>query len=315
MSETGRNKRVASSLCTQRLRRSAVLTEKKDKMVNAFNQFIEDYLERLRGVSSDANVTALYHWFWDNQALITAVATEINLALGLRGEEALQPDLPCLTMGSRQGLLFLLVNPGWNRDLNPKEDSHCRKSRDTYVDYFFNYFTASPPIIGERIRYAASMISFIGVLRDGLNRLGHPRGTKERWRRANDTKLIGHWELFPFHSAEDGLTRHISQCPWLFSCIKESILAALRLQPETLLALSSPAHNLLRYQILGNQRWIDTQIGEPSTRLSYTVVSGQTRQTEIVSVPRQMLSTYRICTNQEVFDEVEQLRQAYSKEP
>jgi len=274
------------------------------------NQFISDYLGKLRRVSSDEGVKELYHWFWDNQGEIKRTAEAINRQLGLVGQYALQPDLPCLTIGARTGLLFLLVNPGWS-ELNRKAEDYCRKSKDAYVDLMFNWFTRSPQILGERIRYTANMISFVGVLRDGLDRFGNSKTAEARWQQAEASKLFGHWELFPFHSAKDGLTKCISQHSWLFSCIKESTLATLRFQPEMLFVMSKDGWNILRNDILQNQHWTDTEIGKPATRLSYCAISGKTRNTEVVAIPRQVLSSHRICTNQELFHLVNRLRQGY----
>jgi len=276
------------------------------------NQFMGDYLERLRQVSSDENVIELYHWFWDRQDEIRRSAEEINRELGLYGDYAVKPDLPCLTMGSRSGLLFLLVNPGWSKELNQKEDGYCRKSKKTYVDFFFNYFIRSPQVLGERIRYAVNMISFVGTLRDGLDRFGYFQTPEERWERAHSSRLLGHWELFPFHSASDGLNQHIGQYPWLSSCMKESLGAVMRLQPELLLVMSRYGWDMLRNEVLRDQQWRDIEIGKPATRLSYWVGSGKTRTTEIVAIPRQVLSSHRICTNQEFFNAVDKLRQTYS---
>jgi len=278
------------------------------------NQFISDYLKKLRRVSSDEDVKELYHWFWDNQTEIKRTAEAINRELGLVGEYALQPDLPCLTIGARTGLLFLLVNPGWSEG-NRKAEDYCRKSKNAYVDLMFNWFTRSPQILAERIRYTANMISFIGVLRDGPVRLGNPKTAEERWQLAQASKLIGHWELFPFHSAKDGLTKCTSHYPWLFLCIKESILAALRFQPEMLFVMSKDGWDILRNDILQNQHWRDTEIGKPATRLSYCAIAGKTRNTEVLGIPRQVLSSHRICTNQELFHLVSRLRQGYPDLP
>ena len=201
------------------------------------NRFISDYLEKLRSISSDENLIELYHWFWDKQDEIKHTAEEINRVLGLNGDHAIKPDLPCLTIGSRTGLLFLLVNPGWT-EINQKAEDYCRKSKDAYVDLMFNWFTRSPQILGKRIPYTASMISFIGVLRDGSARFGNPKTPEARWQRAQSSKLIGHWELFPFHSASDGLSKYVSKCAWLSACMKESIVEAFRFQPETLIIMS-----------------------------------------------------------------------------
>jgi hypothetical protein len=218
-------------------------------------------------------------------------------------------------MGSRAGLLFLFVNPGWNQEQNRKEDAHCRLSKDDYVDLYFKWFTKSPKVIGKRDNYTSSMISFVGVLRDGLDRFGlgslRTAAAERKWRRAQESRLIGHWELFPFHSAKDGLTRHVTKTPWLFDCVKASILAALRFQPELLIVMSIHGWEILTMQVLPNQHWTETKLGNPPTSLSYCTILGTQRTTEIVAIRRQVFATYRICTNQELFDTVTRLRDAY----
>src|SRR5437763_4990563 len=171
------------------------------------NQYISDYVEKLRRIISDEDVIELYHWFWDKQDEIACAAEEINRTLGLYGKYALKSDLPCLTMGSRSGLVCLLVNPGWRQELNISEDAHCRKSKDDYVDLMFNFFVKHPEVVGERITFAAQIISFVGLLREGQDRFGHIKTTTEKWQRANSSRLVGHWEIFPFHSVEDGMSQ------------------------------------------------------------------------------------------------------------
>jgi hypothetical protein len=153
------------------------------------------------------------------------------------------------------------------------------------------------------------MISFVETLRDGRERFGNPKTPKARWERAQASRLIGHWELFPFHSKDDGLSPRVGEYPWLTSCMKESISAAIRLQPELLLVMSPFGWDMLRNKAFPNQQWRDTRIGKPLTKLSYCVIRGKTRPTEIVAIRRQLLSARRICTNQDFFDAVNQLRQ------
>jgi len=119
------------------------------------NRFISDYLEKLRSISSDENLIELYHWFWDKQDEIKHTAEEINRVLGLNGDHAIKPDLPCLTIGSRTGLLFLLVNPGWT-EINQKAEDYCRKSKDAYVDLMLTGLLGPPKYWGSesRIRQA-----------------------------------------------------------------------------------------------------------------------------------------------------------------
>ena len=74
-------------------------------------------MRRLRRLTSDEDVKNLYRWFWDNDEAVAETAREINEAVGLVGEHELKPDLPCLTVGSRKGLLILAANPSWKCDL------------------------------------------------------------------------------------------------------------------------------------------------------------------------------------------------------
>jgi hypothetical protein len=277
------------------------------------NQFISDYLKKLKNVASDQDVIELYHWFWDRQSEIKGTANQINQAIHLSGDYAVKPDLPCLTMGSRGGLVFLLVNPGWNEDLNRKEDKHCRRSKDGYVDYFFNNFIKGPQVLGKRISYVASMISFVGTLRDGRERFGDPKTTVERWKRAQSSKLIGHWELFPLHSKSDGLSQLVSHHPWLSLCMKESLAAAVRLQPETLLIMSKFGWNMVKNEMFRNEVWSEAQIGKVT--VSYCLISGKTRATEVIAIPYQVLSArQRPFRNQQFFDGVDQLRETNTTE-
>jgi hypothetical protein len=252
--------------------------------------------------------------FGTNRLRYENTAEEINRALGLAGDYAVKPDLPCLSIGSRSGLVYLFVNPGWKRDANAKEDAFCRRSKDNYIDLMFNFFITYPKVVGQRNNFGVNMISFVGLLRDGLQRFGRPKTAPEKWRLAHELKLIGHWELFPFHSSSDGLTQHIHQQPWLSLCMREAVAAIVRLQPELLVVMSRFGWNILRNDVLVNNRWKDTEIGNPATRLSYCMIKGKTRKTEIVAIPRQVFSSHRICTNHEFFSAVDALRLNYSNQ-
>jgi hypothetical protein len=92
-------------------------------------------------------------------------------------------------------------------------------------------------------------------------------------------------------------------------CIIESLSAALRFEPECLLVLSREGWSLVRNEMFRNAGWQDDVLGAPATRISYCVIAGKHRKTEIVGIARQLLSSHRICTNQEVFEAVARLRQ------
>jgi hypothetical protein len=274
------------------------------------NQFNAEYTARLRAISSDVQVEGLYRWFWANQEAIARTAAEINGALALDGDFALKSDLPCLTMGSRKGLLFVLVNPGWGEEDNRKEDEFCRTSPENYLDLMLHFFTRHPQIVGRRIGFTAQMISFVGVLQNGLNRFGNPATAEARWRRAESSQMIGHWELFPFHSKSDGLTKYMNRVEWLRTCVKESLSAALRLEPEALLVMSKDGWNIVRNVLYPSERWIDTKVGAPATSLSYCKIASA--ETEIVAVARQWISSPRVCTNDALFEAVNECRRVHS---
>lgn len=282
------------------------------------NQFIIEYLAQLQSIHSDADVERVYHWLWDRQQEIAQTAAAINDALHLADTFMLQPDLPCLTIGAREALLFLLVNPSWRPppSVNTKEDAHCRQSSRHYVDFMFNYLIRAPDVIEEWLRYTSQMISFIPILRDGAARFGNPRGKVARWQAAHANRLVGHWQLFPFHSEKDGITRHMSRQHWLADCFHESVKAALRLQPEVLLVFSKQAYELLRNQILPTQSWTETPVGARLTPVYYTVCHGAERTTEVVAMRRQVISCpVKVFTNQQLFTAVNTLRAFYPSNP
>src|SRR5215510_9529624 len=79
------------------------------------NAFIEAYLDRIRAVSNEPDLRALCGWLYARQPAISATAAAINSALHLDGPFALQPDLPCLFVGSTTGLVLLSANPAWDK--------------------------------------------------------------------------------------------------------------------------------------------------------------------------------------------------------
>ena len=76
------------------------------------NKFIDEYIEKLKNINNDEDLKNIYFWLWKKQNEITESALEINKSLELKGEYELKTDLPCITVGGRQGLLILSANPG-----------------------------------------------------------------------------------------------------------------------------------------------------------------------------------------------------------
>lgn len=270
------------------------------------NKFIEQYIERVTQISSEKDVVSLYHWFWDNQEEIANTAYQINSEFSLSGEFILQPDLPCITVGSTKGLLLLAVNPGWQKDMNQIEDAYCKQSKENYINLMLGFFEYFPKVMGTRIRWWSNALSWVKLLSDWQNRFGDLSGAK-KWEKAYSSELVGGWELFPFHSSKDGISRYIHEVKWLKDCAVESLQAALRLQPEVLFVASKRGWELVRAECLPNVDWKDGFVvsGASKTRVSCTRYS---EKTEIVAVGMQIFSAHRKFTNRQLLEEINRLR-------
>lgn len=125
------------------------------------------------------------------------------------------------------------------------------------------------------------------------------RTSAERWQRVHDSRLIGHWEAFPFHSAKDGLSTYVGNHAWLSECVTASIEAALRLQPEMLVVMSKRGANLIKKTVLEGISWRTADIGTPKTTISYFKDSRLSNVMEVVAIPRQWFSC---CAGRRVLD-------------
>jgi hypothetical protein len=270
------------------------------------NLFIEEYIQKLQQLSNEDDVVNLYQWFWGNRDRIGETVSKINNQLSLKGEYQLQPDLPCLAIGGLQGLLVLSMNPGWDAELNKLEESYCRISPTNYIDLMLNFFELHPKVVGQKVRWWMNPLSWVKLLRDWEIRFGNYSG-KARWDQASKTKLIGGWELFPFHSNKDGLSQKINDYDWIFRCAIESVKASLRLQPEVLLVVSKQGYQLIRNVLLIDEEWKDGIVGSGSfrTRVSY---NKHRNGTEVIGVARQIFSAPRKFTNDELLGEINRLR-------
>lgn len=273
----------------------------------AVNPFIEEYLALLRQVSGWKELEALYRWFWHRSDEVAATANAINHSLNLADAQQLQPDLPCLAIGGLTGVLLLSANPGWRKDLNTLEDAYCRQSPGAYVQLMRRFFKLHPGVVGERVSWWNSAIPWVKLLPGWESRFGSFQAGA-RWERADQTGLIGGWELFPFHSDKDGLSGLMDEVPWLRQCALESVRAAIRVSPEVLFIASKRGWQLTRMDLLANESWRDSTIGTGRyrTRISYARVEGKV---EVISVARQVFSAPRNFTNEDLLNELDQLRQ------
>ena len=274
------------------------------------DEFISEYIERLKAIKTPEDVNALYCWFWDEKDKIPQTIEAVNEELGLSGEFELKPDLPCLSIGSTSGLLILAANPSWNEFSNKIENDYCLTSPKNYCSIMADFFELHPKVVKKRIRWWSKPISFIQLLPAWQQRFGQSKNSAEKWQNAHTTKLIGGWDLFPFHSKSDGITPLAlkENAPaWLKDCMKESLNAAFRLSPEIILVASKSGCELTK-KILGSEaRWHE-QVLSPQKKKTSVYYCRFSATTEIIAIPHQIFSAHRTFTNAEFFQAIDIMR-------
>jgi hypothetical protein len=257
----------------------------------------------------------LYRWFWQSKKAIKSTANEINKVLKLDGKYEIKPDLPCLAVGSVIRLLVLSVNPGWKEDLNSKEDKYCQKTEEQYIDLMLNIFEKGPDVWKQRIRWWGKPFWFVRLLNDGVKRFGNANSSEAKWRSAHKSKLIGGWELFPFHSESDGISSHIRDCnPDVYrlrESVEESVRAAIRMSPEVLL-IASPVGTQIVHRLFPD-KWFCEELGT-NTRISYCSLRNDGKTTEIFTINHQIFSARRSFTNDKILKAVKVLRSKWHRQ-
>jgi hypothetical protein len=264
------------------------------------SDFSARYIERLRRVDTEADVHDLYSWFWELRDEIPTIAAAINLELGLRDDYELKPDLPCIAIGSLRGLVLVSANPGWIASLNAKENARCRVSQEAYRTVMSDFFDEHPRVVGERVRWWSQPIGLLSLLENASKRIGVVGNGETRWRTAHRSRLIGGWELHPFHSSSDELTQR-REIPWVRTWLTESLAAILRIGPEILFVASKTGYELMR-ELRPELAWSEKLITD--TRVAYA----RTGSTEIIIVGRQMFSAKRKFKNAELIQAINHFR-------
>jgi hypothetical protein len=275
-------------------------------VIVGMNAFIYELTEKLRLIYSETDLTTFYQWLHSKQAEVAESATDMNRLLGLSGETLLQPDLPCLSVGSLKGLVILAANPGWSEKANALEDAYCRASAEQYIDILLNFFKTHPTVVGERVRWWSGPIGFYNELFDGKSDSTSMNST-EKWKTVGDERMLGGWELFPWHSSKDGISAQIQKTPWLHSLAKESIQALLRVNPKAILVASKAGYDLIRHDLLRNIDWLDSTVGSKTKlAISYAKLDSGT---EIIAVQRQIFASFKVVTNKELFAKIREFRE------
>ena len=269
------------------------------------NVFVNELIEKLRQLSTEDDLITLYEWLHSKQSEVAESATEMNRLLGLSGETLLQPDLPCLSVGSLKGLVILAANPGWSEKANALEDAYCKASPEQYIDILLNFFKTHPKVVGERVRWWSGPIGFYNELFDEKSKFTAMTSI-QKWNAISEKRMLGGWELFPWHSSKDGISAQIHTTPWLHELAKESIRALLRVNPKAILVASKAGSDLIRHDLLKDIKWLDSTMGSKTkVAIAYSKLDSGT---ELIVIQRQIFASFKVVTNKDIFAKVHELR-------
>ena len=274
--------------------------------------FVEELRLRIDRIMTSDDVSSIYEWLWNNQQAVADSATTINEGLNLQGAYALQPDLPCLAVGSLSNLVVMAANPGWGNNINLLENNFGLASINNYLDITRNFFYRHPRVVGRCTNWWSRAISYIALLPGQEDYFSQKlAGGQTRWDIVQHDNLIGGWELFPWHSQRDQLTSQMNDYPWLQNFYLSSINAIIRIQPRLLFIASKPGHNLIRNILEPNLQWYDFQIGQKRVfQGSYVRLENNT---EIVTFKGQLFANMpRKFTDQDFFGLIRQIRIDYA---
>lgn len=275
------------------------------------NRFIVDLIEQLKGISTRDDLRATYHWLWGMQQEVSDTAQAINEQLRLEPPVDLQPILPCLGVGAHSDLVILAANPGWHPARNVREQGYCVASPDAYTDMMFNFFERHPAVIGEHASWWTKAMSFVPLLPGRTEAQAAPQSVAAKWRGVHEDRILGGWDLFPWHSKQDGITCRTADAPWLKDFFSESVQAVLRLGPKVLFVTSSAGYRLIRDNLLPMEPWSDFTLGSrrPAKGCYARTASG----TEIICVSAQLFgNAFRDFKNEDLITKIRELRQGNS---
>ncbi|MBS0264214.1 MAG: formylglycine-generating enzyme family protein [Planctomycetes bacterium] len=217
--------------------------------------WLEEWRRNVGAVKAASDWREYHRWLWNSWAGVgRQVAQELNQILGLSGPEVgLQPDFPCPLIGDleRAKILFVNINPGWNPNINPKEDLIVRTSEQDSWEFFRNFFTRFPAEVGPNRWWAANLEYAWRIVEES-----RPSRLNE-WANHHVAAI----ELFPLHSASAkfliGKARHPDQIQVLKALEagrRETLLAAVRNRaPVTIVASSGGAKFV--HEAASDQGW------------------------------------------------------------
>jgi len=266
-------------------------------MDDLLRDFLEKYVLELRKLRKPDDLKGLYQWFWEQKSSYPEVTNQMNEDLCLKDETKLESDLPVLGSGkvtcfgkNRKGTLLLSVNPAWIKGISQVENNHCLNSLDHYMGFQLEFFSQFPAVMGIPNRFWNEALEFFRVFHDWDKTYG-VLNQDSLWKLAACEPLLGGWELFPFHSHQDGLSWKIHKKEWLRQCMIESSRAAKRMGPKVLF-IASAAGAKLSELLFPSKTWKHDSIlsgtGNFKTSISY---DKHDDGLEIYTVNRQVFSS------------------------
>jgi hypothetical protein len=268
---------------------------------SAFESFLDRHAQALRIVKNRASLSAWHREFvpaWTSRA--REFAAEANTTYGLGPPQTLRPEVGYLAVESasrgasrsRPTYVLVSVNPGWDTQTSKREQAlkGCPLRGPYDVEQYERFRRAYFPEWRERVGAPTSprkglwwsnALAFLHAVA-GVEPMRAP------WQGHPDVDVIG-WELWPFHSASDGLS-HASASSWpLQRFAGESLRAALRV-PSAGVVVASP----VGFELLRGQLHAECELGF-ETRVDNVFCMGLTHRPtgrRVVAARRQLFSRW-----------------------
>ena len=165
--------------------------------------------------------------------------------MNLKGLKKLKTDLPCFGVGNLKGLVVVAANPGWNLKTNPKEEAHCSRSADLYIEFMRKFYSQYPRVIGTSSQWWSKAMNYQDFMKEGPGNWSEFKPWQVKWRRTSKCDFLGGWDLFPFHSNQDGISTQIKSNPVVRELALESFNALIRIKPRAILIAHTEGYDFV----------------------------------------------------------------------
>lgn len=253
-------------------------------------RWFDAWANQLNSAKNGAALRNLHRWMWSEwKRTGPAVAEETNAALGLVDDDCMQPDIPHLFAGKPDttDLLFININPGWDRARNSIEDGIVARSEDASWSFCRALFTIYPDSVGPMNWWSQA----IGLAWRIVHGQAPQKRTAREKREWADSRVSG-WELLPLHSKGAGILHCMDRHPTGISAIaamRASLGFAIRCSaPVTVVASSIGA--TLTEELAASERWKEIALADEV--LPKGTRAFQVGNRLVVAVPRQLISKY-----------------------